>query len=45
MPERRSVDYILDPVRIEGRFTVSKTELEGYVVDIYQLHVKRIERL
>ncbi len=43
MPKGKTSDYFFDPLKITGRFKVESTVIEGYCVDIFQLHVETIE--
>ena len=45
MPKGRTTDYFFDPLKIVGTFKVEATVLEGYCVDIYQLHVESLEAI
>jgi hypothetical protein len=45
MPKGKTTDYFFDPVKVVGTFKVESTVLDGYVVDIYQLHVESLEAL
>jgi hypothetical protein len=43
MPKGRTTDYFFDPLKIIGTFKVEATVMDGYCVDIYQLHVESLE--
>jgi len=43
MPKGKTTDYFFDPLKIVGTFKVEATVLDGYCVDIYQLHVESLE--
>lgn len=43
MPKGKTTDYFFDPLKIIGTFKVEATVMDGYCVDIYQLHVDSIE--
>lgn len=45
MPKDRRTDYFFDPLKVIGTFKVEATILDGYCVDIYQLHVESLEVL
>jgi hypothetical protein len=45
MPKGKTTDYFFDPLKIIGTFKVEATMLDGYCVDIYQLHVESLEAL
>ncbi|MBL9076563.1 MAG: DUF3299 domain-containing protein [Planctomycetes bacterium] len=45
MPKGKTTDYFFDPLKIVGTFKVEATMLDGYCVDIYQLHVESLEAL
>ena len=45
MPKGKKTDYFFDPLKIIGTFKVEATMLDGYCVDIYQLHVESLEAL
>jgi hypothetical protein len=45
MPKGKTTDYLFDPLKIVGTFKVEATVMEGYCVDIYQLHVESLEAL
>lgn len=45
MPKGKTTDYFFDPIKIVGTFKIESTVLDGYVVDIYQLHVESLEAL
>jgi hypothetical protein len=45
MPKGKRTDYFFDPLKIVGTFKVEATVLDGYCVDIYQLHVESLEAL
>ena len=43
MPKGKTTDYFFDPLKIIGTFKVEATVMEGYCVDIFQLHVESLE--
>ena len=43
MPKGKKTDYFFDPLKITGTFKVEATVMDGYCVDIYQLHVESLE--
>jgi hypothetical protein len=43
MPKGKPTDYFFDPLKIVGTFKVEATMMDGYCVDIYQLHVESLE--
>ncbi len=43
MPKGKTTDYFFDPLKIIGTFKVEATVMDGYCVDIFQLHVDSIE--
>ncbi|MFK7739788.1 MAG: DUF3299 domain-containing protein [Planctomycetota bacterium] len=43
MPERRTTDYLFDPLKLVGTLRVKETVLDGYCVDVFQLHVDFLE--
>jgi hypothetical protein len=45
MPKDKHLDYQFDPLKIVGTIKVEQTLMDGYCVDIYQLHVDYIEVL
>ena len=45
MPKTKTTDYFFDPLKIIGTFKVEATMMDGYCVDIYQLHVESLEAL
>ena len=45
MPKGRTTDYFFDPLKVTGTFKVEATILDGYCVDIYQLHVDSLEAI
>jgi hypothetical protein len=45
MPKGKTTDYFFDPVKVIGTFKVESTVMDGYCVDIYQLHVESLEAL
>jgi hypothetical protein len=45
MPKGRTTDYFFDPLKVIGTFKVESTVMEGYCVDIYQLHVESLETI
>lgn len=42
MPKGEPIDYRFDPVKVVGTFKVEATVMDGYVVDIYQLHAESV---
>lgn len=45
MPKGKTTDYFFDPLKLVGTFKVEATMLDGYCVDIYQLHVESLEAI
>lgn len=45
MPKGKTTDYFFDPIKVIGTFKVEATIMEGYCVDIYQLHVESLEAI
>lgn len=45
MPKGKTTDYFFDPLKIIGTFKVEATVMDGYCVDIFQLHVESLEAL
>jgi hypothetical protein len=45
MPKGKTTDFFFDPLKIIGTFKVEATVLDGYCVDIYQLHVESVEAI
>jgi len=45
MPKGKTTDYFFDPLKVIGTFKVESTVMEGYCVDIYQLHVESVEAI
>jgi hypothetical protein len=45
MPKGKTTDYFFDPLKVVGTFKVEATVMDGYCVDIYQLHVDSLEPL
>ena len=45
MPKDKRIDYQFDPLKVVGTIKVEPTMMDGYCVDIYQLHVEYIEVL
>ena len=45
MPKKKTTDYFFDPLKIIGTFKVEATVMDGYCVDIYQLHVESLEAI
>ena len=45
MPKGKTTDYFFDPLKVIGTFKVEATIMDGYCVDIYQLHVESLEAL
>jgi hypothetical protein len=43
MPKEKTTDYSFEPLQVIGTFTVEATMMEGFCVDIYQLHVESLE--
>ncbi|MCA8967257.1 MAG: DUF3299 domain-containing protein, partial [Planctomycetes bacterium] len=43
MPKGKTTDYSFDPLKVIGTFQVEATMMDGYCVDIYQLHVESVE--
>lgn len=43
MPKEKRTDYFFDPLKVIGTFKVEATMLDGYCVDIFQLHVETLE--
>ena len=43
MPKDKPTDYFFDPLKIIGTFKVEATVMDGYCVDIFQLHVESLE--
>lgn len=43
MPKGKTTDYYFDPLKITGTFRIEATMMDGYCVDIYQLHVDTLE--
>ncbi|MCR9247353.1 MAG: DUF3299 domain-containing protein [bacterium] len=43
MPKGKAIDYNFEPMKVVGRFEIEAFELDGYCVDIYQLHVDYAE--
>ncbi|MCK5944524.1 MAG: DUF3299 domain-containing protein, partial [Planctomycetes bacterium] len=43
MAEDRRVDYLFEPIKVVGRFSVGETRQDGYCVDVYQLEVELLE--
>ena len=43
MPKGKPTDYFFDPLKIIGTFKVEATMMDGYCVDIYQLHVEALK--
>ncbi len=43
MPKGKTTDYFFDPLKIIGTFKVEATVMDGYCVDIFQLHVESLE--
>jgi hypothetical protein len=44
-PKGKTTDYFFDPIKVIGTFKVEATVMDGYCVDIYQLHVESLEVL
>ncbi len=45
MPKGKTSAFFYDPLKIVGTFKVEATMLDGYCVDIFQLHVESMEPL
>jgi hypothetical protein len=45
MPKGKKTDYFFDPLKIVGTFKIEATMLDGYCVDIFQLHVESLEAI
>lgn len=45
MPKGKTTDFFFDPLKVIGTFKVEATVLDGYCVDIYQLHVESVEAI
>jgi hypothetical protein len=45
MPKGKTTDYFFDPLKIIGTFKVEATVIDGYCVDIYQLHCESLEAI
>jgi hypothetical protein len=45
MPKGKTTDYFFDPLKIIGTFKVEATVLDGYCVDIFQLHAESLESI
>ncbi|MFT4512959.1 MAG: hypothetical protein ACI89X_003871 [Planctomycetota bacterium] len=45
MPKKKTTDYFFDPLKLVGTFKVEATMMDGYCVDIYQLHCETLEAL
>ncbi len=45
MPKGKTTDYFFDPLKVIGTFKVESTVMDGYCVDIYQLHVESLEAI
>ena len=45
MPKKKTSDYFFDPLKLIGTFKVEATVMDGYCVDIYQLHVESLEAI
>ncbi|MFT4513836.1 MAG: hypothetical protein ACI89X_000904 [Planctomycetota bacterium] len=43
MPKGKTLDYQFDPMKLVGTLKVDATVMDGYCVDIYQLHVDYVE--
>ncbi|GAB4140038.1 MAG: hypothetical protein Fur0037_06450 [Planctomycetota bacterium] len=43
MPKGKTADYFFDPLKVTGRLKIEAAMLDGYVVDIYQLHLESLE--
>ncbi len=45
MPKDKTTDYFFDPLKLVGTFKVEATMMDGYCVDIFQLHCESLEAL
>lgn len=45
MPKDKTTDYFFDPLKLIGTFKVEATMMDGYCVDIFQLHCESLEAL
>ena len=45
MQGKNRTDYFFEPLKIIGEFKVEATLMDGYCVDIFQLHVESIEKV
>jgi len=45
MPKGKTTDYFFDPIKIIGTFKIEATVMDGYCVDIYQLHAESLETI
>jgi hypothetical protein len=45
MPKGKTTDYFFDPLKVIGTFKVEATVIDGYCVDIYQLHAESLEAI
>ncbi len=45
MPKGKTTDYFFDPLKIVGTFKIESTVMDGYCVDIYQLHAESLEAI
>jgi len=45
MPKGKTTDYFFDPLKVIGTFKVEATVMDGYCVDIYQLHLESLEAI
>jgi len=45
MPKGKKTDYFFDPLKLTGTFKVEATIMDGYCVDIYQLHIESLEAI
>ena len=45
MPKDKQLDYQFDPLKIVGTLKVEATMMDGYCVDIFQLHCDSLEAL
>jgi hypothetical protein len=43
MPKGKTIDYQFDPMKLVGTMEIEATTMDGYCVDIYQLHVDYVE--
>ena len=43
MPAGRELDYLFDPIKVVGTFSVAPSIVDGYCVDVFQLQVEFLE--